>query len=196
MASVRALRALVCSPFRGAARPLSPSLNLPPLTRRRRVRALVHDVDLQHAWRRIRGEMRHAVSDSTWQLWLEPLGARQLEGTTLLVETPAESRAWIESSFARLIAACTKAVLGADARVQIVGPAEPGELAPGPRPVSGGHNAGSEGQRVIRWPSDPLTPSGPFRQAPGGSEDTASRAGWERSAARNRPAKMAAGRVA
>jgi chromosomal replication initiator protein len=99
----------------------------------------VHDVDLQHAWRRIRGEMRHAVSDSTWQLWLEPLGARQLDGTTLVVEAPAESRAWIESSFSRLIAACAKAVLGAGARVQIVGPAaQGGERARAVRDFSGG----------------------------------------------------------
>ena len=82
--------------------------------------------------------MRHAVSDSTWQLWLEPLAARQLEAGTLVIEAPAESRAWVESSFARLIAACTKAVLGASARVQIVGPAAPAERAPAIRDFSGG----------------------------------------------------------
>ena len=88
------------------------------------------DVDLQHAWRRIRAEMRQAVSDSTWQLWLEPLAARQLEGGTLVVEAPAESRAWIESSFTRLLAACAKAVLGAGTRVQVVGPSSARERAP------------------------------------------------------------------
>ena len=93
------------------------------LSRRSLFRALVHDVDLQHAWRRIRTEMRRAVSDSTWQLWLEPLAARQWEGSTLVVEAPAESRAWVEASFARLLAASAKAVLGASARIQVVGPA-------------------------------------------------------------------------
>ncbi len=82
--------------------------------------------------------MQHAVSDSTWQLWLEPLAARQLEAGTLVIEAPAESRAWVESSFARLIAACAKAVLGAGARVQIVGPAAPAERAPAIRDFSGG----------------------------------------------------------
>jgi chromosomal replication initiator protein len=105
---------------------------------RRLVRALVSDVDLQPAWRGIRAEMRRAVSDSTWQLWLEPLVARHLEGGTLVVEAPAESRAWIESSFARLIAACAKAVLGSSARVQIVGPAAPIDRAPAVRDFSGG----------------------------------------------------------
>jgi chromosomal replication initiator protein len=98
----------------------------------------VSDVDLEHAWRRIRSEMRHAVGDSTWQLWLEPLAPRQLEANTLVIEAPAESRAWVESSFARLIVACAKAVLGAGARVQIVGPTAPSERAPVIRDFSGG----------------------------------------------------------
>jgi chromosomal replication initiator protein len=97
----------------------------------------VPDLDLQHAWRRIRAEMRQAVTDSTWQLWLEPLVARQLEADTLVVEAPAESRAWIEGSFARLIAACAKAVLGANARIAIVEPGAIPARAPGPRHFEG-----------------------------------------------------------
>ena len=69
--------------------------------------------------------MRRAVGDSTWQLWLEPLVARHIEGRTLVVEASAESRAWVEASFARLLAACTKAVLGADACVKIVAAGTP-----------------------------------------------------------------------
>ena len=97
----------------GAPRgPLSPVSN-PDLRSRRPFRAPVNDDDLPHAWRRIRSEMRRAAGDTTWQLWLEPLTARELDAGTLVVETPAESRAWVEASFARLIAACAKAVLGA-----------------------------------------------------------------------------------
>jgi chromosomal replication initiator protein len=82
----------------------------------------VSDVDVQHAWSRIRDEMRRAVGDSTWQLWLEPLVARQVDGDTLVIEAPAESRAWIEASFSRLLAACAKAVLGAHTCVKVVAP--------------------------------------------------------------------------
>ena len=64
--------------------------------------------------------MRRAAGDTTWQLWLEPLTARELEAGTLVVEAPAESRAWVEASFARLIAACAKAVLGSGTRVRLV----------------------------------------------------------------------------
>jgi chromosomal replication initiator protein len=80
----------------------------------------VPDVDPAHAWRRISAEMRRAVSDSTWHLWLEPLEATRFESNTLVIEAPAESRAWVEASFARLIAACTAAVLGSGTRVQLV----------------------------------------------------------------------------
>jgi chromosomal replication initiator protein len=80
----------------------------------------VHDDDLPNAWRRVRAELRGAVNDSTWQLWLEPLAARSLDGAALVVEAPAESRAWVEASFARLLNACAGAVLGAGARVEIV----------------------------------------------------------------------------
>jgi chromosomal replication initiator protein len=89
----------------------------------------VSDADLPHAWRRIRAEMRRAVSDSTWELWLAQLEATQYEGGTLVIEAPAESRAWIESSFARLLAACTIAVLGSGTRIQIVAA---GTSAPAP----------------------------------------------------------------
>ena len=84
----------------------------------------MNDDELPHAWRRIRSELRRAAGDTTWQLWLEPLTARELDAGTLVVETPAESRAWVEASFARLIAACTKAVLGANARVRLVAPGD------------------------------------------------------------------------
>jgi chromosomal replication initiator protein len=120
----------------GRREALSQSLQPPSLPARRPFRALVPDADLPHAWRRIRAEMRRAVSDSTWQLWLALLEAKRLEGGTLVIEAPAESRAWIEASFARLLAACTAAVLGSGTRVQIVA-AGAGAPPPAPRAFTG-----------------------------------------------------------
>src|SRR5687767_675482 len=74
--------------------------------------------------------MRRAVSDSTWELWLAQLEAKRFEGGTLVVEAPGESRAWIETSFARLLAACTAAVLGSGTRVQIVAAGTDGPRVP------------------------------------------------------------------
>jgi chromosomal replication initiator protein len=81
--------------------------------------------------------MRRAVSESTWQLWLEGLQARRLEAGTLVIEAPAASRAWIESSFARLLAACTQAVLGSGTRVQIVAADQQPAVAPVTRTFAG-----------------------------------------------------------
>jgi len=81
--------------------------------------------------------MRRAAGDTTWQLWLEPLTARELDAGTLVVEAPAESRAWVEASFARLITACTKAVLGADAQVRLVAHGDDKPSAPPARSFTG-----------------------------------------------------------
>jgi chromosomal replication initiator protein len=99
--------------------PLAIGPNLDLSLRRRLSRALVPD-DLPNAWLRVRAELRRAVTDSTWHLWLEPLTARSFDGGTLTIEAPAESRAWVEGSFARLLAACATEALGGGTRVELV----------------------------------------------------------------------------
>jgi chromosomal replication initiator protein len=98
----------------------------------------VLDADSAHAWRRIRAEMQRAVSDTQWHLWLEPLEARGLESGTLMVEAPAESRAWVEASFGRLLTGCAAAVLGSGARVRLVAR---GSKAPASAPHALAHEA-------------------------------------------------------
>jgi chromosomal replication initiator protein len=90
----------------------------------------VHEDDLPHAWRRLRAELRGAVTESTWQLWLEPLCARSLAEGTLVIEAPPESRAWVDASFGRLLTACAATVLGRGTRVEIVAAGS----APAPAP--------------------------------------------------------------
>jgi chromosomal replication initiator protein len=92
----------------------------------------VSDADLPHAWARIRAELRRAAGESTWQLWLEPLEAQRLQAGTLVIEAPAESRAWIDASFARLLSACTASVLGPGTNVLLVAR---GHAPAPPRPV-------------------------------------------------------------
>jgi chromosomal replication initiator protein len=76
--------------------------------------------DLPHAWRQVRAELRRAVDDSTWHLWLEPLNARSLDGGTLVLEAPAAHRAWVETGFAALLSACAATVLGPGTRIEFV----------------------------------------------------------------------------
>ena len=54
------------------------------------------DDELAHSWRRIRAELRTAVTDATWELYLDALDARRLDGSTLVVSAPDASRAWVD----------------------------------------------------------------------------------------------------
>jgi chromosomal replication initiator protein len=75
---------------------------------------------LEHTWPQIQAELRRAVTDSTYHLWLAPLRARALEGETLLVGAPEEIRTWVADRFARVLETCAGAVLGEGTAVRIV----------------------------------------------------------------------------
>jgi chromosomal replication initiator protein len=64
------------------------------------------------------------VSESTWHIWLERVGFRELAGTTLVLEAPDDVRSWVETRFTRLLTALAETVIGPGARVDIVGPQE------------------------------------------------------------------------
>lgn len=80
------------------------------------------DPDFPAAWRRIRHELRRAVTDSTWHIWLEPLSAASFDAGRLVVEAPDDIRALVSGRFGRLLHTCTQRVLGPDAQVDIVAP--------------------------------------------------------------------------
>src|SRR4051812_5650597 len=113
--------ALSSSPLRASALP------------RRTFRALVSDPDPATIWHRFRTEARRAVSESTWHIWLERVGFRELAGTTLVLDAPDDVRTWVETRFGGLLRACAETVLGPGARVEIAAP-EPADTAPRPRP--------------------------------------------------------------
>jgi chromosomal replication initiator protein len=73
------------------------------------------------------------VSESTWHIWLERVGFRELAGTTLVLDAPDDVRTWVETRFGGLLRACAETVLGPGARVKIAAP-ETAEAAPRPRP--------------------------------------------------------------
>ncbi|HET8953768.1 MAG TPA: chromosomal replication initiator protein DnaA [Solirubrobacteraceae bacterium] len=102
------------------------------------------DDELPHAWHRIQHELRRAVGDSTWHIWLEPLAPRSLEAGVLVVEAPDSIRPWVGGRFSRVLRACTEAVLGQGARVDLVGPGEGvAPTAPAPPPQGAVIAAGS-----------------------------------------------------
>jgi chromosomal replication initiator protein len=79
----------------------------------------VSESDRSSVWHHFRTEVRRAVSESTWHIWLEPIRLRELDGTTLLVEVGEDKRTWVETRFGRLLNACAETVLGAGARVEL-----------------------------------------------------------------------------
>ena len=75
---------------------------------------------LEHTWSQIQAELRRAVTDSTYHLWLAPLRARAIEGDALLVGAPEEIRTWVADRFARVLHTCAARVLGEATTVTIV----------------------------------------------------------------------------
>src|SRR4051794_21249420 len=128
----RTRKSLLGSPFRGSEEPLSTSSSPVPLPTRRCPRAPVTAEDLDHSWRRIRAELRTAVSDATWQLYLDALDARRLDGSTLVLMAPDASRAWITERFSRLLQAASQRVLGPDVAVRLVPPDDPVAIGEAP----------------------------------------------------------------
>jgi chromosomal replication initiator protein len=105
-----------------------------PSPERRHFRARVSDHDLDHSWRRIRTEMRGAVADATWDLYLEPLSARCIDGATLVIDAPEESLAWVTERFGRLLQSCAERVLGEGIAVTVAGPEDRGGVPDGSPP--------------------------------------------------------------
>jgi chromosomal replication initiator protein len=71
------------------------------------------------AWRELRADLRQAVGDSTYEIWLEPLELVALRDGRLLIDAPAATRAWVTKRFGRLIEARAKAVFGSGVEVDL-----------------------------------------------------------------------------
>jgi chromosomal replication initiator protein len=87
---------------------------------------------LAHDWALIQTELRAAVPDSTFEIWLAPLTARALVDDTLVIAAPDEIRSWVADRFARVLQTCAAAVLGPQTLVDVVAPDAVLEIA-GPR---------------------------------------------------------------
>ena len=71
------------------------------------------------AWRDVRAELRRAVGESTWEIWLDPLEVKSLQGNVLSVTAPPGTLSWVAQRFGRLLDASAEAVLGPGARVSL-----------------------------------------------------------------------------
>jgi chromosomal replication initiator protein len=72
----------------------------------------VSELDPATVWHRYRAELRRAVNDTTWDIWLERIGFRELDGKTIVLDAPDDVRSWTQTRFGRLLTACAEIVLG------------------------------------------------------------------------------------
>jgi chromosomal replication initiator protein len=59
---------------------------------------------LDALWEDLRRDLRSAVPDSTFKIWLEPLRPVGVQGRTLYLTAPAGIRAWVERRYSALLA--------------------------------------------------------------------------------------------
>ncbi len=86
----------------------------------RRCQTPLPDSHPDHPWPLVRSQLRQAVTDSTWHLWLESLEFRETVGTTVVVVAPGPNHRWVTDRFGRLLQACAKSVMGPEAEVRVV----------------------------------------------------------------------------
>src|SRR4051812_23713093 len=91
--------------------------------------------ELDHAWNRIAAELRRAVTDSTYDIWLEPLRPVDLSGERLVLAAPDELRSWISDRYGPLLRRVARHVLAPTVDVELVAPdALPGSRRPAATP--------------------------------------------------------------
>jgi chromosomal replication initiator protein len=78
--------------------------------------------DPTHIWPAIQSELKRAVPEHTYDLWLAPLRPVAFDGETIVVEAPEGMRPRIAERFGRVLHACAAAVLGPQATVDVVAP--------------------------------------------------------------------------
>ena len=77
---------------------------------------------LAHDWALIRSQLREAVPDATFEIWLAALKPRAVVGDTLVIAAPDEIRSWVADRYARVLQTCAANVLGPQAEVDVVAP--------------------------------------------------------------------------
>jgi chromosomal replication initiator protein len=86
-------------------------------------------------WSTIRSELRRAVGESTYEIWIAPLEVAALEGGVLLLTAPPATRAWVAKRFGRILERCARSVTGTDLQIAIEG---------GPSETPGGGRTAAE----------------------------------------------------
>jgi chromosomal replication initiator protein len=93
--------------------------------------ALPAHTDPDSAWRAIRDELRTAVAQSTYEIWLERLELESWDSNTLVLRAPQATVGWVSERFSRLIEGIAGSVLGAGVKVVFAGQSMDGSIPRG-----------------------------------------------------------------
>jgi chromosomal replication initiator protein len=74
---------------------------------------------LEHIHSRIHTELRAAVDESTYRIWLEPVRVEESSSTTLVLSTSTHTLEWLQERFSSLLARSAQAVLGPHVQVAL-----------------------------------------------------------------------------
>jgi chromosomal replication initiator protein len=74
---------------------------------------------LEHTWTVLAAELRAAVGDSLFEVWLAPLRIGAYDGARVVLQAPAESRDWIVERFGRILESSAAAALGPQVEVSV-----------------------------------------------------------------------------
>ena len=76
-------------------------------------------LEITPVWHALRADLRRNVGDSTFEIWLAPLRLRDWDGSTLTIEAPDGTRAWVSNRFSAVITRCARASLGPAVQVEL-----------------------------------------------------------------------------
>ncbi|MEO8092534.1 MAG: chromosomal replication initiator protein DnaA [bacterium] len=88
---------------------------------------------LEAIWGAAREELRTSLPAATFDLWLEPIEAIGVQGTTLLLSAPSTVRSWVERRYAARVADAVSNQAGALTDVVFVEPGEGDRAETDPR---------------------------------------------------------------
>ncbi len=77
------------------------------------------------AWRELRAQLRHAVGDSTFEIWLAGLELRSVQDGKVLVDAPPATYDWVSKRFGRVLANTARRVFGEETEVELTPHAQP-----------------------------------------------------------------------
>jgi chromosomal replication initiator protein len=77
--------------------------------------------ELTDTWRDIRADLRQAVGESTYDIWLASLEAKDWNGTVLLLEAPSDTKAWLAKRFGWIVEECATRILGRPVQLAFTG---------------------------------------------------------------------------